>query len=85
MATVYSVYAESMALKVRKTPIDDIPVDKKPIVRSAVRHRTIDIHKEYVSLWLKRERSVRESLRIKESEDMWRVRKIGMIVNFLLR
>lgn len=69
MATVYLVYAESTALKVRKTPIDDTPVYEKPIVRPPVHHRPIDIHKEYISLWLKRERSMRESLRIQESAD----------------
>jgi len=61
MATVYLVYAENTARKVRKTPIDDIPVDEKPIVRQSVHHRPIDIHKEYVSLWLNCERSIRGS------------------------
>ncbi|MBA3756181.1 MAG: hypothetical protein H0X02_08165 [Nitrosomonas sp.] len=68
LATVYLVYAENTALKMSKTPIDDTSVGEKPIV-CPVHQRPIDIHKEYVSLWLKRERSTRESLRIKESED----------------
>ena len=61
MATVYSVYAESTALKVRKTPIDDMPIEEKPIARPPVPHRPIDIHKEYVSFWLKHQRFIRES------------------------
>lgn len=74
MATVYLVYIENTVLRVRKIPVDNTPVDEQPVIRPPIQQRPIDIHKEYVALWLKHERSVRESLRPQEGTNTFQTK-----------